>query len=162
MSSKNAVLKSLLQSPLRVVNVGLQMFAEDIRRQNIEVVEVIPLVQPRSIINAAVSVPMLDLFTGKRVVYEQNTPDMPPWKLIEKSPLRFTWEYLSPPYYEDTDNDAGLSKAVVIIMAGQDQAIPSSVREKLANYRLAKELVTTDRVFRYQTLVRIYLPVQEV
>jgi len=123
-----------------------------------EVIEVVTLPSLRSIVNPAVSVPVLDLFTKKRLVYRYDEDRISRPASVEKSSLRFTWEYKNPEYFL---TDAGTSKKripVVMIFSDRDQIIPARIVERVAGYRLAKEMVVLDRVFRYQTIIRVYQP----
>lgn len=122
-------------------------------------VEVHVLPQLRSSINPAVSVPILDYFTNKRIVYQ---PDMslnprPGQEVIETSPLRFTWAYKHPPYF--SAKRANVDIPVAIILSDSNQSLPSHIARRLGDYRLDKELNTSDRVFRYKTIVRVYQPI---
>jgi Dolichyl-phosphate-mannose-protein mannosyltransferase len=123
-----------------------------------EAIEVVTLPPLRSIVNPAVSVPVLDLFTKKRLVYRYDEDWISRPASVEKSALRFTWEYKNPEYFLTV---AGTSKKripVAIIFSDPEQIIPPRIAEKIAGYRLAKELVILDRVFRYQTIIRVYQP----
>jgi hypothetical protein len=122
-------------------------------------VEVHVLPQLRSSINPAVSVPILDYFTNKEVVYQ---PDMslnprPGQEVIETSPLRFTWAYKHPPYF--SAKRANVDNPVAIILSDSNQSLPSHIARRLGDYRLDKELSTSDRVFRYKTIVQVYQPI---
>jgi Dolichyl-phosphate-mannose-protein mannosyltransferase len=138
-------------------------YLDSINTGDAQAIEVVTLPQVRSIVNPAVSVPVLDLFTKKRLVYRYDEGRIPIPGSAEKSSLRFTWEYRNPEYFL---TDAGTSKKripVVIIFSDtkqfNPQIIPARIAERIAGYRLAKELMVMDRVFRYQTIIRVYQPV---
>lgn len=124
-----------------------------------ETIEVVVLPRVRSIVNPAIAVPMLDLFTSKNLVYRYDKDQIQRPASIEKSSLRFTWEYRNPEYYlADTD----ISKRrtpVAIIFSDRNQIIPAQIAERIAGYRLVKDLSVSDGVFKYQTIVRVYQPV---
>ncbi|GMQ87496.1 MAG: hypothetical protein BMS9Abin08_0700 [Gammaproteobacteria bacterium] len=129
-----------------------------------ETIEVVTLPQVRSIVNPAVSVPVLDLFTQKTLVYRYDEDTIQRPRSVEKSSLRFTWEYKNPEYFL---TDAGTSKKripVAIIFSDtkqfNPQIVPDRIVERIADYRITKELVILDRVFKYQTIIRVYQPVQ--
>jgi len=139
-------------------------YLDSINTGDAQAIEVITLPQTRSIVNPAVSVPVLDLFTQKTLVYRYDKDLIARPRSIEKSSLRFTWEYNNPEYYFA---DTGASKRrtpLVIIFSDtkqiSDQIIPVRIAERIAGYRLAKELTISDRVFKYQTIIRVYQPVQ--
>jgi hypothetical protein len=119
-----------------------------------EAVEVVALSQASAGVNPAVSVPLLDLFTTKRIVFRQEPDGTVPREEIETSPLRFTWEHRTPRYY--VGEEAGGETAVVVIAARQDQPLPGAVAERIKGYRLSKSFETADEWFEYQTLVRVY------
>ena len=60
-------------------------------------VEVVTLPSKTFLINPAVSVPLLDLYTQKEIFYRYDEVQTP--KKTETSPLRFTWTYKNPEYY---------------------------------------------------------------
>ena len=121
-------------------------------------VEVVALPQRRSGINPAVSVPLLDLFTRKSIVYQDGPESPAPTDNIEQSPLRFTWEHRSPGYYGSRASSVREDAAVVVISARAEESLPESVERKIADRRLARSFQVSDDWFQYQTLVRIYLP----
>jgi len=124
-----------------------------------ETIEVVTLPAVRSIVNPAVSVPVLDLFTKKRLVYWYDENRIPMPVSVEESSLRFTWEYKNPEYFL---TDASASKKripIAIIFNDRDQIVPARIAKRIVGYRLAKELMISDRVFKYQTMIRVYQPV---
>lgn len=123
-----------------------------------DTVEVFALPQTESEVNPAVSVPLLDLFTRKRIVYRPGPEGTVTGAEVETSPLRFTWEYRTPRYYAGGGSDG--QAAVVIISAHRDQRLPDYLEQKIKNYRLSKAFEVSDEWFLYQTLVRVYQPAE--
>lgn len=119
-------------------------------------IEVFSLPQKGSIdINPAVSVPLLDIFAEGNIYYRYD--QVPPRvKKIEKSPLRFTWDYRNPGYYSLDNNKAMGEKMVVVISSSKEQALPDSGFQIPDGYRLAKLFKASSGVFRYQTVVTVY------
>ncbi len=137
-------------------------YLDSINTGDAETIEVVVLPQTSSIVNPAVSVPVLDLFTQKRLVYRYDEDQIQRPASIEKSALRFTWEYKNPDYLFDEDSSVSAAKKrtpIVVIFSDTNQFIPARIAERLAGYRMAKELKTSDKVFKYQTIIRLYLPV---
>jgi hypothetical protein len=144
---------------MRVSAVNLKEAGEFLDSLPTGAVEVVALPQRRSGINPAVSVPLLDLFTRKSIVYQDGPESPAPTDNIEQSPLRFTWEHRSPGYYGSRASSVREDAAVVVISAGAEESLPESVERKIADRRLARSFQVSDDWFQYQTLVRIYLPV---
>ena len=119
-------------------------------------VEVIALAQLHALVNPAVSVPILDLFTSKRLVLRNDLVAAPAAQVLNKSSLRFTWEYRNPPYYAAA-TDATAAGAVLVIASDPVQLLPMSVRRRLQAYRLSREFVVQENIFGYRTLVQVYL-----
>jgi hypothetical protein len=105
--------------------------------------------------NPSVSVPLLDFFTRKKILYMGEDVPMPPH--AERSPLRFTWEYRVPDYYEPFIRPQ--NPAVVVI--SQDLTpLPGHIDRELrdAGYVLHRVLdKKSKRPYLYRTVVRVYL-----
>ncbi len=131
-----------------------------------EAIEVVTLPQLNSIVNPAVSVPVLDLLTQKRLVYRYDEDLIQRPGSVEKSSLRFTWEYKDPEFFlADTASSAGASKKrtpLAIIFSDRQQIIPARIAARIEGYRMTREFMVSDRVFKYQTMIRVYQPVQAV
>lgn len=123
-------------------------------------VEVIALPQLHALVNPAVSVPILDLFTAKRLVYRHDPESAPTAEALSKTSLRFTWEFRSPAYYAGATDSTGGS-AVVVIASDPDQLLPASIGKRLQDFRLSREFSVSDNVFGYRTIVKVYLPAQK-
>jgi hypothetical protein len=109
-------------------------------------------------VKPAVSVPILDLFTKKKIIYHNDKDFSPPSMDFEKSPLRFTWEYKNPKYYigGNGKGDADIKKAVVVITESSEQLIPSEIRQKVMGYLNSAIFKISEGVFQYQTIVKVY------
>ncbi len=116
--------------------------------------EVFTLSRPDSELNAAIEVPLLDLYTAKPLVYSYRP--VPPRVRIAESPLRFTWEYRNPRYYADAG--AGGASAVAVITDDLARPLPEEVTARLRGYELARTFVADEGVFRNKTLVAVYRP----
>lgn len=114
-----------------------------------------PLKDP--VLNPSVAVPLLDLFTEKKIHYLYVVDPFASSKEVETSPLRFTWEYKNPGYYK---TNAGQQKntAVVIISGEADQVMPEHLKNKLrGGYRERKSFHRAADPFRFKTYVDIYI-----
>jgi len=123
-------------------------------------VEVIALPQLHALVNPDVSVPILDLFTSKRLVLRHDAGAAPAAETLSKSSLRFTWEYHNPAYYAAA-TDAPADSAVAVIASDPAQLLPASIGPRLRGYRLSRQFIVADNVFGYRTIVQVYLPVQQ-
>ncbi len=117
-------------------------------------VEVLTPQRTGVLVNPAVSVPILDLFTAKRVVYAYEEPPASVSKAAERSPLRFTWEYRNPRYYADGGAAAGA--AVVVISDDLEEPLPASAERRLSGLRLVRTFAKHEGLFAHRTLVRVY------
>lgn len=125
---------------------------------NTETIEVVALPQVRSMVNPAVTVAILDLLTQKKLLYQYDQDQIQPPNSIEKSSLRFSWEYNNPKFFL-ADNKTSNSTPLVIVYGDIKQIIPAQIAQKIESYRLDKEFNISDKVFKYQTMIRVYLPV---
>ncbi|MBI5205423.1 MAG: hypothetical protein HZA11_10950, partial [Nitrospirae bacterium] len=129
-------------------------FLDSIEESNIKIFTLSPA-DPVS--NPSVSVPVLDYFTKKNILYNYENISYQPFEKIEKSSLRFTWEYKNPGYYSG-DKYSKENAAVVVISDDTNDALPESIAKELADYRLSGVFNIFEGVFRYRTSVRIYQP----
>ena len=136
--------------------VNLKQAGEYLDTLDASDVEVIALQQRHAAVNPAVSVPLLDLHTSKRLIFRSDGP-APTGRGVDESSLRFTWEHRNPKYY-DYDAGAGGTEAVVVIADDDAQPLPDGIAQRLVGYRLSKQFIASEDVFRYQTVVKIYLP----
>jgi hypothetical protein len=72
--------------------------AEYLRSINTENIKVFTVHSDKTVVNQAISVPIFDLYTDKKIRYDHDGFALP-LEEIETSPLRFTWEYRNPEYY---------------------------------------------------------------
>ena len=110
-----------------------------------DAVEVRVLPQHRSMGNTEAAIPLLDLFTRKRIVYRQEPQPYPSSGKVLTSPLRFTWEQKLPRWYAGQDDENGLP--LVVISSGDDP-LPLNAAGK----RFAADTGT----FRYKTVLTVH------
>jgi hypothetical protein len=139
---------------------NIQTAAKYIDSIDISTVEVITLPQTRSSVNPVMSIPLFDLYSQKQVIYRDGRGRDPQTKLnnMQSSPLRFTWEYGLPTYYQY--NKENTERIIAVISNSKKQEIPGNIRERLSAYKLARQFVTKEEIYRYKTIVDIYLPVE--
>ena len=134
--------------------VNLKNAGQFLNSLKIEKVEVFTLPQRKSAANPAVSVPILDLSTDKNISYKYEKPPLKEW--VQKSSIRFTWEYENPEYYTMGIKDSENADAVVVISDSADQPLPDYVRQRLEGYHISRVFMTVTGIFRYRTIVTVY------
>jgi len=114
-----------------------------------ETVEVYTLPQKTPIGNTEAAIPILDLFTTKRIIYRQEQISPPPG--IETSPLRFTYELKLPGFYYETGNKGG---SILAILSGERLSTlpPQTITGR--DVKLMKEFSASD-IFLYRTSVTV-------
>ncbi len=118
-------------------------------------IEVITLPPREPVANQAVSVPLLDIFVNGQIRYRYQPQAFPSREEIERSSLRFTWEYRNPAYY-DARPVAVLDIPVVVISDASNDPVPKPVSYSLEGYQLLKSFDTNEGIFRYNVGVRVY------
>ena len=107
--------------------------------------------------NSAVAVPLLDIFTDKDILYRHDTKYSLPFEKIEKSPLRFTWEYKNPEYYMKEKKGLLKYPAIVVISNRGEKILPERIKDNVRGYERIKTFETTTDLFRYSPVVTIYV-----
>jgi 4-amino-4-deoxy-L-arabinose transferase-like glycosyltransferase len=118
------------------------------------IIEVITLPDLEPVANPAVAVPLLDLYTVKQIRYHYQPGGLPTREQIERSSLRFTWEYRNPSYYAKPTEI--LDAPVVVISDASEHPLPKAVLHRLKDYRLVKSFTRNEKIFQYTVGVRIY------
>jgi len=139
-------------SPVNFVHAGRYL-----NSLNAPLVEVLTPPSKSFSINPAVSVPILDLFTAKKIYFRYE--EIEPPEKTKKSPLRFTWTYTNPKYYEDESaGELSESRPLVIITSEHGETLPDAILERIEGYRKTAEFNTTTGIFRFSPDVIIYEP----
>src|SRR5208283_3838555 len=124
-------------------------------------IEVITLPRKDDDVNIAVSVPILDLFTDKRIHYRYLPEYFPSNEKMTVSPLRFTWLYKNPDYYEDNGPTASpvrspLPGTLAIISGEPVDKLPGPIANMTKMFSNSKAFSLQDDAFYHQTIVRVY------
>lgn len=159
----SAVISSVLVAYLayfpflcQISTVNLKDAGRFLNALEVSRVDVVTLPQTRSIINPAIAVPLLDLYTDKGITYDPQLKAPENRERIQRSALRFTWAYIIPPYYREVGQDPGGRRALAIISSERDQALPLQVRRRAEAYSRSRSFEKSSGVFRFRTLVRVY------
>jgi hypothetical protein len=102
-----------------------------------------------------VSVPILDLHTKKRIHYKYDAGYQLPAEEIEKSSLRFTWEFKNPDYYV-RNKSTPENTAIVVISNDKNRELPEFLKEIINGYQKYSVFNSDEGVFQLKTSVRIY------
>jgi hypothetical protein len=129
-------------------------FLDSLPEHNVEVFTLIP---QEPAVNPEVSVPILDLFTQKKVIYNGGGilagDDR---EKIENSSLRFTLEFKNPSYYAGRghiDEDT----VVAVISESASDPLSSEIERRTAGYRPIAVFDKYEGIFRYRTSIRMFL-----
>jgi hypothetical protein len=134
---------------------NLKETGEYLNSSGIETVEVFTLPLKGSLVNPSVAVPLLDLFTETRILYQYHPEFFPPPNNIETWALRFTWEYKNPKYY--TGSHVQKNNTTIVLISGEASAVlPQYLKQRMEGYRLSKRFEAFSDPFRYKTIVEIY------
>jgi len=102
----------------------------------------------QSVVNPAIAVPLLDLYTRKTIYYDYPSAGRPEEEEIVKMSLRFTWGYNNPRYYTSPlsfDPDA------LVIIWGYGEPSPPG-------YTLMRKFVRAEKVYSFRPYVSIFSP----
>lgn len=140
-------------------SLNLAMAGEFIDTLPGEDVEIFTLSRPGSEVNPAVSVSLLDLFTKKNVRYHYHGGHRPDADELMTSPLRFTWEFRNPSYYEE-DGYEGTGqppvRSVAIISSDNNVELNPEIRERIKYLNKSRVFNLANDEYEYQTLVTVY------
>ncbi len=144
----------------KISTINLKNAGQFLNSLAVEDIEVFTLPQKRSVVNPAAAVPILDLFTDKRILYDYKEnmrlgPHLSK-KRLQKSSLRFTWEYKNPEYYADSSKYTGKTMAVVVISEDPVQILPGYIEEVKRKDLISKVFKISTGIFRYRTIVTVY------
>jgi len=121
---------------------------------DVDRVEVLTITSRDPLVNPAVLVPILDLYTKKRIYYDYREEFSPSPDEIEESALRFTWAYKNPDYYTFNNKVSKGKKAVALISS--EETLPGHLEQKIREYHNLRVFKTYDGIFHHRTIVSIF------
>jgi hypothetical protein len=142
---------------LKWVNAAnLQAAGHFLDERTVAAVEVTAQPAPGVAINPEVAIPLLDYHTAARIIVRGATLPRPPQEELRVSSFRFTWEQRLPSWYrDDATTPAGEAQ---LLIAGEPAApLPEKLALQVAG-RAPDAVFVRDAVYRYRTLVSIWLP----
>ncbi len=121
---------------------------------NCEAIEIYTLPQRESTGNTEAAIPILDLFTTRRLLYLQEQLFSPGDERIKKSSLRFTWEFKRPGFY--SGNGTNRTNPIAIISSEIIDEPPQEIIQNMKSIKILKKFVVSSGVFRYKTFVAVF------
>jgi len=138
-------------SYVNLKNAG--MFLNAIDAENIEVLTISSV---DDVLNQAVSVPILDLFTEKNISYHYDERLLPMPEKLRESSFRFTWEYKNPAYYTVNNSDSEKAGALVVISGSPEPPFTAYIEERAKKYHNFRMFKVSEGIFQHRTSVRVY------
>ena len=127
-------------------------FLDSMQERNVEVFTLIP---SEPVVNPPVSVPLLDLFTQKRIIYVgDGILAGDEREKIENSSLRFTLEFKNPSYYGGNYRDE--DTVLAVISESANDPLPPEFERRAADYTRIGVFDKYEGIFHYRTSVRVY------
>ena len=139
-------------------SLGVQNLQEAGRYLNtlsVERVEVVSFAGENAVVNPDLVVPVLDIYTDKKLFYKKKQTNPQILERAQASPLRFTWEFPMPEYYS-MENEPKTVDGLVIIADTQSQSLPESIGNKISLYPVRKTFQQSSNIFQHQTFITVY------
>ena len=118
-------------------------------------VEVISLGGDDAAVNPATAVAVLDIYTDKKLFYQQEPVSPEVLERVKTAPLRFTWEFPLPGYYSLKTGRQNMD-ALVIISDDPKREVPQNIKNKVSLYPFQKKFNQSSKIFQHQTYVTVY------
>jgi len=117
-------------------------------------VEVLTPITKEVAVHPKITVPLLDLHTDKKIVYQDLPVSRRELDNHATSPLRFTWEFQSPKFYENGNNVK--PGALVVVSDSPELLLPPAALEKIKDFSRIDRFQKSTGVFLHQTFVAVY------
>jgi len=118
-------------------------------------IEVISIAGENAVVNPATAVPILDIYTEKKLVYDYEPPEPEVLERVKAAPLRFTWEFPMPRYYSFKSGTREMD-GLVIISDDPKRDVTQDNKNKISLYPYQKTFKQSSRIFQHQTFVTVY------
>jgi Dolichyl-phosphate-mannose-protein mannosyltransferase len=136
--------------------VNLQEAGAFLDTLQIDAAEIVPLPERNYPVNPAIAVPLLDLFTKKKIIFDYSPGESSPNMDVNLSPFRFSWAYTNPSYYRPDNSTATGKKALVMISGRMKDVVPQAIQEKTRRYTRSIHFSTACPLYEYQTFVTVF------
>jgi len=117
--------------------------------------EVVSFAGENAVVNPDLGVPVLDIYTDKKLFYEKKQISPEKMERAQTSPLRFTWEFPLPRYYSLAKEDKTVD-GLVVISDDPGRPMPEAVENKISQYPVRKKFQQSSYVFQHQTFITVY------
>jgi 4-amino-4-deoxy-L-arabinose transferase-like glycosyltransferase len=134
---------------------NLQATGEYLNTLPLTNIKVVSLAGDNAVVNPDTALPVLDIYTQKKLLYEQRPVSPETLEKAKTSPLRFTWEFPLPIYYPKETGVKALD-GVVIITDDRDRALPQDIENIVSLYPTKKIFQQSSNIFQHQTFVTVY------
>ena len=101
--------------------------------------------------NTEMAIPLLDLYTQKRIIYHRERLERPRAAILQRSPLRFSWDVPLPSWYGEAAEDDTMP---VVVISSEQFSGAGYVRQ--GGPRLLAAFTADTGVFRYKTFLEVF------
>jgi hypothetical protein len=136
--------------------VNLQEAGTFLDTLQIDAAEVVPLPELNYPVNPAIAVPLLDLFTKKKIVFDYDPGESSPNMDVNLSPFRFSWAYSNPSYYHPDTTAASQKIALIVISGRTNDVMPRAIQRRIREYSRSIRFTTACPFYVYQTFVTVF------
>jgi hypothetical protein len=134
---------------------NLQQSGKYLNTLSVDSFEVISFAGEDAVVNPDLGVPVLDIYTDKKLFYEKKQISPQVVERAKTSPLRFTWEYPMPEYYSRPPKDK-IFDGLVMISDDPNRPMPESARKKIFKFPVHKIFQQSSNIFQHQTYITVY------
>ena len=134
---------------------NLQEAGKYLNTLHIASVEVVSFAGENAVVNPDLGVPVLDIYTDKKLFYNKTQIEPQTIERVQTSPLRFTWEYPLPQYYSPGKEEKTFD-GLVIISDDPSRPMPETVENKISQYPVRKTFQQSSYIFKHQTFITVY------
>jgi hypothetical protein len=164
---KKHILYSIVGTSFVVAHLGFLPLLKSLGVQNLQEagrylnsinaasVRVVSIAGENAVVNPDLGIPVLDIYTDKKLYYEKKVTSPQALERVQASPLRFTWEFPMPAYYFLSKGALPVD-GLVIISDDPDRAMPESVESEISRYPVRKIFQQSSNIFQHQTFITMY------
>jgi hypothetical protein len=133
---------------------NLQQAGNYLNKLAVDRVSVFILADPEPVLDPRVTIPLLDLFAARQLIYRPLAPTSAPPAWVAESPLRFTWELRLPALYFQPEPIT--AEAVVVISNSPRPELPPAVVANTAGLSRVRRFAEDTGIFQHRTFVVVY------